>query len=542
MKPLAKSTPTANETKKKPSRQHLLWQPDKDPLIVPKIIRQYTRKKKADTVESLNNCQLASTTSTNVAATSPEQNNEQTNCTSLVNNHEEIMGRLYDIEIMDVDVKIENHVKTEEKPVSLNEVILDRTANNHAMADQPDEPMGLTDLPPPSTSNMTQDAAVSTSAMPFAEPLITAAPKSKAQRQREYRQRIAASRTPAEVITARAAETARKRNYRLRVSAGWLQSTTASSSSATGRSTLAAEPVQTTVRPSTSSDLVQVQQAQSTWNTKWKVSIKRFKSTFLDNEFGYACSVCDKLWFKNDLKPITAANLEVMSDWVVKENRQLCREKYELVCNTCKLNTPDLYLQFQKITETIVNEAARINVNGLKKLMRKALDMMDVINNYVEDDDDEITSSNSVLKMDSDKDNLQDDVKLALANFKRKSDLSNEISPKRSKIFQSTENLKTPKNNRSFTIENKNVSPNQSKFIDTFQDFVGKSLAKKDDRTVKVSKKTPPVKTKIGQYKPKSPPKKVSFSPANISPKNVKDIEYEVKEQENDCNILILKI
>ncbi|XP_047993193.1 zinc finger protein 62 homolog isoform X1 [Leguminivora glycinivorella] len=123
MKPLAKSTPTANETKKKPSHQHLLWQPDKDSLIVPKIIRQYTRKKKADTVESLNNCQLASTTSTNVAATSPEQNNEQTNCTSLVNNHEEIMGRLYDIEIMDVDVKIENHVKTEEKPVSLNEVI-----------------------------------------------------------------------------------------------------------------------------------------------------------------------------------------------------------------------------------------------------------------------------------------------------------------------------------------------------------------------------------------------------------------------------------
>ncbi|XP_048002467.1 uncharacterized protein LOC125239054 [Leguminivora glycinivorella] len=207
-----------------------------------------------------------------------------------------------------------------------------------------------------------------------------------------------------------------------------------------------------------------------------------------------------------------------------------------------ELNTPDLYLQFQKITETIVNEAARINVNGLKKLMRKALDMMDIINNYVEDDDDEITSSNSVLKMDSDKDNLQDDVKLALANFKRKSDLSNEISPKRSKIFQSTENLKTPKNNRSFTIENKNVSPNQSKFIDTFQDFVGKSLAKKDDKTVKVSKKTPPVKTKIGQFKPKSPPKKVSFSPTNISPKKVKDIEYEVKEQENDCNILILKI
>lgn len=176
---------------------------------------------------------------------------------------------------------------------------------DNTMADQPDEPMDLTDLPPPSTSNVTQDAAVSTSAMSVAEPPITAAPKSKAQKQRVYRQRIAASRTPAQVITARVAETARKRNYRLRVAAnstladGSLQSTTASSSSATGRSTLAAEPVQTTVQPSTTSDLVEVQQAQSTWNAKWKLSIRRFKSTFLDNEFGCACSVCDRLWFKN---------------------------------------------------------------------------------------------------------------------------------------------------------------------------------------------------------------------------------------------------
>ncbi|GBP70856.1 hypothetical protein EVAR_53520_1 [Eumeta japonica] len=184
------------------------------------------------------------------------------------------------------------------------------------MADQPDEPMDLTDLPPPSTSNVTQDTAVSTSAMPFAEPQITAAPKSKAQKQRDYRHRIAASRTPAEVITARAAETARKRNYRLRVAAN---------------SALANEPVQTT---STSSDLVEIQQTKSTWNTKWQLSIKRFKSTFLDNESGYACSVCDRLWFKNDLKPITAANLEVISDWFIKVNRQLCREEYELVCST----------------------------------------------------------------------------------------------------------------------------------------------------------------------------------------------------------------
>ncbi|XP_063371866.1 uncharacterized protein LOC134660096 [Cydia amplana] len=222
--------------------------------------------------------------------------------------------------------------------------------------------------------------------------------------------------------------------------------------------------------------------------------------------------------------------------------------------NTADLDSPDLYLQFQKITGTIVNEAARINVNGLKKLMRKALEMMEVINSYVEDDDDDdgITSSNSILKLDSDKDNLQDDVKLALANFKRKSktNADHETPPKRSKsVFQSTENLKTPKNNR---LSNKDTEVrkdmlklNQSPtFIDTFQDFVGKTTTKTDVRPMKtVSRRPLPVRTKTGQFKSKSPPKKVSFSPTNISPrKSIKELEYEVKEQENDCNILILKI
>lgn len=230
------------------------------------------------------------------------------------------------------------------------------------MADQPDEPMDLTDLPLPSRSNVlteAQDAAALTSATPFAEPLIIAAPKSKAQKQREYRQHIAASRTSAQAITARKSDAERQRNRRLRKAAnlarvsGSLESTTASSSRLGARSndvqtstqrqlthqqrrTSAAEPAQITVQPGTSSDQIEVQQAQSTWNTKWAFSIMRFKSTFLDNDFGYACSVCDRLWFKKDLKPITAAQLEVISEWFIKENRRLCREEYEMVCNTCK--------------------------------------------------------------------------------------------------------------------------------------------------------------------------------------------------------------
>jgi len=39
----------------------------------------------------------------------------------------------------------------------------------------------------------------------------------------------------------------------------------------------AAELAQITVQPSASSDQIEVQQAQSTWNTKWTSSIMRFK-------------------------------------------------------------------------------------------------------------------------------------------------------------------------------------------------------------------------------------------------------------------------
>lgn len=240
-----------------------------------------------------------------------------------------------------------------------------RSQRQHAQqqsttADQPDERVNLTNEPlfPAIPVPMeVQEAVASTSVTPFAEP-ITAAPKTRAQIQREYRQRIAASKTPAQAAAAREARNVRDRNNRLRqaanlvIASGSLEATTTSSSRSgqrlnavhidtqrqftdQQRQTLATEPAETTVQPSTFSDQIEVQ-AQSTWNTKWSSSIIRFKSTFLDNDFGYACSVCDRLWFRKDLKPITAAQLKVISDWFIKENRQLSSEEYELVCNTCK--------------------------------------------------------------------------------------------------------------------------------------------------------------------------------------------------------------
>lgn len=39
---------------------------------------------------------------------------------------------------------------------------------------------------------------------------------------------------------------------------------------------------------------------------------QEFKKRFLDNEFGHACDVCARIWFKNDLKPITSADIVLL--------------------------------------------------------------------------------------------------------------------------------------------------------------------------------------------------------------------------------------
>ena len=90
------------------------------------------------------------------------------------------------------------------------------------MADQPDEPMDLMDPLLLSKSNVlteVQNAVTSMSATPFTEPPTNAARKSNAQKQREYRRRMAASRTPDQAIAARKSDAERKRNLRLRKAA-----------------------------------------------------------------------------------------------------------------------------------------------------------------------------------------------------------------------------------------------------------------------------------------------------------------------------------
>ncbi|UYV69623.1 hypothetical protein LAZ67_7000006 [Cordylochernes scorpioides] len=61
------------------------------------------------------------------------------------------------------------------------------------------------------------------------------------------------------------------------------------------------------------------------------------------------------LWFKNDLKTITALQLKVISDWYVKENRQLRKEDYTKSCNTCRQSLNKRLPPLDPISERLVS-------------------------------------------------------------------------------------------------------------------------------------------------------------------------------------------
>ncbi|XP_054737624.1 uncharacterized protein LOC129244048 isoform X2 [Anastrepha obliqua] len=117
--------------------------------------------------------------------------------------------------------------------------------------DQPDERVNLKKeplFPAIPVPIWIQESVASTSARPCRK-RITAAPKTRAQIQREYRQRIAALQTPAQKAAARKARNVRLRNNRLRQAANWaiasgsLEATT-TSSSCSGEESNNVQPVQ----------------------------------------------------------------------------------------------------------------------------------------------------------------------------------------------------------------------------------------------------------------------------------------------------------
>ncbi|CAH0586945.1 unnamed protein product [Chrysodeixis includens] len=73
------------------------------------------------------------------------------------------------------------------------------------------------------------------------------------------------------------------------------------------------------------------------WKTKWACSNEHFKKTFIENEYGFVCSVCDRLWFRNDLKKLTEKHATVIKEWYSKNlgQTEIITSQW-LVCLTCK--------------------------------------------------------------------------------------------------------------------------------------------------------------------------------------------------------------
>lgn len=60
---------------------------------------------------------------------------------------------------------------------------------------------------------------------------------------------------------------------------------------------------------------------------------REFNKRFVENTFGAVCDVCDRLWFINDLKPLTPAGAEVLIESASFESV----EGFS-VCQTCRTN------------------------------------------------------------------------------------------------------------------------------------------------------------------------------------------------------------
>ncbi|XP_022818979.1 uncharacterized protein LOC111351319 isoform X2 [Spodoptera litura] len=228
-----------------------------------------------------------------------------------------------------------------------------------------------------STSMETEDIVPSTSAVPFVVPHTTSTARTNAQRQREYRLRQALTRTPEQVRAFKKAAAERQRKFKLRKSAnialtsGTSESPASTSCSVVERTSVPvvakrtsvpltnaqrqrafrqrrAASSRTDVQPNTSSTQTAIQLEQSTWCTKWSSSIRRFQSTFLDNDFGHACSVCDRLWFKNDLKTITALQLKAVQD-------HGARKTGNILCPNCNTEIQIPQNKEDKVNAMIVN-------------------------------------------------------------------------------------------------------------------------------------------------------------------------------------------
>lgn len=74
-----------------------------------------------------------------------------------------------------------------------------------------------------------------------------------------------------------------------------------------------------------------IESPKDKWTKKWQKSISRFKSTFLDDEYGLVCGVYDRLWFKKILKKITDKQIKAIQHWHTINKRVLSQEELQSI-------------------------------------------------------------------------------------------------------------------------------------------------------------------------------------------------------------------
>jgi hypothetical protein len=82
---------------------------------------------------------------------------------------------------------------------------------------------------------------------------------------------------------------------------------------------------------------ISVVQPREEFETRWSRSNRYFNEAFLTNEFGHACDVCERLWFRKDIKSPTTNHMAVLRTEFDDPNFAEFS-----VCNTCRrsLNSP----------------------------------------------------------------------------------------------------------------------------------------------------------------------------------------------------------
>ncbi|XP_063836341.1 uncharacterized protein LOC135085482 [Ostrinia nubilalis] len=257
-------------------------------------------------------------------------------------------------------------------------------------------------------------------------------------------------------------------------------------------------------------------------------------------------------------------------------SKQLLKEPAPL---TEPFELKNLYADFKTLMEFILDEAKKVDKQKLEVLFNKARDMIGSFST------EEPTKTTKKSMTDA-----QISETLETLDVKRKISTDNvQVESKKIKLDlnldeDSLENVEVQKKTKRKqtsqpSVETKTklvtkTSPcsSLSSFNDSYKDFVDKNLKEaevlnkkandfkkfiKQEKEVEeppqkktvnkpniVRKKKNIVKTKIGQFKPSLSPKIKSEdeSSSEHMPSIKVEFEYEVREQENDCNILVLKI